>query len=135
MRRFLQALQLVCDSDRSRLAQNPKPKMSKLQNIRTEIRTSLLAEAERLRAAGATDADVHEDVFIEMVSRKVAAQTFDDLGCDERKEIWLHFVQSASPEQLRNTAKNLRAKGEVDTPYDLEHLADLREREDWRPTK
>ena len=105
--------------------------MSKLQSIRKKIRLSLLAEADKLRAAGATDADVQEDVFIDMVSRKVAAQTFDDLGCDERKEIWLHFVQTASPEQLRSTAKNLRAKGEVDVPYDLEHLADLHERE-WR---
>ena len=107
--------------------------MSKLQSIRQKIRASLLAEAERLRAAGATEADVREDVFIEMVSRKVAAQTFDDLGCDERKEIWLQFVQSASPQQLRITAQNLRGKGEVDVPYDLEHLADLREREGWEP--
>jgi hypothetical protein len=105
--------------------------MSKLQSIRKKIRLSLLAEADKLRAAGATDADVQEDLFIDMVSRKVAAQTFDDLGCDERKEIWFNFVQTASPEQLRNTAKNLRGKGEVDVPYDLEHLADLREREGW----
>jgi hypothetical protein len=107
--------------------------MSKLQNIRKHIRTSLLAEADRLRAAGASDADVREDAFIEMVSRKVADQTFDELGTDEHREIWSHFIETASPEQLRNTAKNLRTKGEVDTPYDLERLADLREREGWTP--
>jgi hypothetical protein len=107
--------------------------MSKLQNIRNSIRASLLAEADKMRAVGATDADIQEDAFIEMVSRNVANQTFDELGPDEHKEIWSHFIETASPEQLRNTARNLRAKGEVDTPYDLEHLADLREREGWRP--
>jgi hypothetical protein len=66
-----------------------------------------------------------------MVSRKVADRTFDDLGADERKELWIHFAETASPEQLRHMAKNLRAKGEVNAPYSLEHLADLREREGW----
>lgn len=102
--------------------------MSKLQQIRKKVRALLQAEADKMRAVGATDADISEEAFAEMVSRKVADQTFDELRPDEHKEIWFHFIETASPEQLRNTAKNLRAKGEVDTPYDLEHLADLRER-------
>jgi hypothetical protein len=105
--------------------------MSKLQNIRQKIRASLLAEAKKMRALGATDADVREDAFIEMVSRKVVDETFDDLGADERKELWLDFFETASPEQLRHVAKTLRAKGQVNAPYSLEHVADLREREGW----
>jgi Mg/Co/Ni transporter MgtE len=103
--------------------------MSDLNEIRKKVRSLLVAEAEKMRALGATDADVQEDAFIEMVSRKVADETFDDLGTDERKELWRNFLETASPEHLRHMAKNIRAKGEVNFPYRLEHLADLRERE------
>jgi hypothetical protein len=47
------------------------------------------------------------------------------------KVIWQNFIETASPEELRHAANNLRAKGKSDCPYDLEHLADVREREGW----
>jgi hypothetical protein len=103
--------------------------VSDLNEIRKKVRNLVVAEADKMRAKGASDADVREDAFIEMVSRKVADETFDDLGADERKDLWRNFLETASPEQLRHMAKNLRAKGEVNAPYSLEHLADLRERE------
>jgi hypothetical protein len=107
--------------------------MSKLKDIKQKVRASLLAEADKMRIAGATDADTREEAFIVMVSRKIADELFHELGPAELKEIWQNFVGTASPEELRATTKALRAKGEFDCPYDLEHLADLREREGWEP--
>ena len=88
----------------------------------------MIAEADKMRALGATDADIQEDAFAEMVGQKIAEQTFDELTPDDIRVIWQNFILTASPEELRHAANNLRAKGEVDCPYDLEHLADLRER-------
>jgi hypothetical protein len=97
--------------------------MSKLQNIRQKVRASLLEEAEKMRALGATDADTREESFIVMVSRRIADELFHELGPEEFKELWQNFIKTASPEKLREAAKALRAKGE--DAYDLEHLADL----------
>lgn len=99
--------------------------MNRFLEIKKKVRALLLAEAEKMRALGATDADIQEDAFAVMISQKIAEQTFGKLTPDDHKAIWRNF----SPEQLRHMAKNLRAKGESDCPYDLEHLADLRERE------
>jgi hypothetical protein len=101
--------------------------VSGLKEIRKKVRALLLAEADKMRAAGASDADIQEDAFAEMVSRKIAEQTFNELTPDQHREVWQNFIETASPEALRDAAKALRAKGE--DVYDLEHLADLRERE------
>ena len=79
-----------------------------------------------MRAVGAGDADVREDAFIAMVSQKVADELFHELGPDGFKAVWQNFVETASPEKLREVAGRIRAKGE--DAYDLEHLADIRER-------
>ena len=52
--------------------------MSKLHSIRQKVRASLLAEADKMRAVGAGDADVREDAFIAMVSQKVADELFHE---------------------------------------------------------
>ena len=102
-----------------------------LPEIRKKVRALILAEAEKMRAIGATDADIQEDAFADMIGQKIAEQTFGELTPDDYKVIWQIFIETASPEELRHAANNLRAKGKSDCPYDLEHLADVREREGW----
>jgi len=60
--------------------------MNNIQKIREEIRALLLAEADKMRAIGATDADVQEDAFIEMVSRNVAKQMLGKLNAKAKKK-------------------------------------------------
>jgi hypothetical protein len=97
--------------------------------IRNKVRTLISAEADKMRAAGATDADLQEDAFAEIIGEKIAEQTFGELTPDDLRAVWQNFLETASPEELRHAAKNLRAQGESACLYDLEHLADLRERE------
>jgi hypothetical protein len=109
-------------------------KMGKLHDIEQKIRAFLLVERGKMRALGDSDADIREDAFIEMVSQKAFEGILHELGPDEfkalSKEMWSDFIERASPEKLRETAGKLRAngRGASEGAYDLEHLADLRER-------
>jgi hypothetical protein len=101
--------------------------------MRTEIiqktRALLLEEVDRMRDLGAADEDIKEDVFIEMMATKVAKASYPLLTEADKKAMWFEFVETASPEQLRESAARCRESGLSDAAYDLELLADQRERE------
>jgi hypothetical protein len=88
------------------------------------------AEILAMKAKGASAADLSEPVFQDMVRQQVYDRHAKEL---EDPEIWEFlvedFLDTASPESLRDLAREARDAGRFDTAYDLEELADLRERE------
>lgn len=68
--------------------------MSDLREIRKKVRSLVLTEADKMRAAGAGDADIQEDAFTEMVGQKIAEQTFSELTPDDLKAIWQNLIEN-----------------------------------------
>jgi hypothetical protein len=66
--------------------------------------------------------------FIDMTARSVAQQCLTQFGPAEQKEVWIHFVQTGTPEELLTIAQKLRGHGEMQSAYHLEYLADMRTR-------
>jgi hypothetical protein len=102
-----------------------------LDEIRKRVAVLAAAAEAELRAKGATDADVSEDVFKVMVARKITDQLRAELGPDRYKEIykeaWDNFVETASPGRLRELAKLERKANENGAACYLELVADYRE--------
>ena len=92
------------------------------------------AEEARMRALGATDEDVAEDIFGVMVARKITEQLCAEIGSEEYlrvyKQAYADLIRKASPAQLRHLARLERKGGENDLAHHLENLADFLEGKD-----
>ena len=104
------------------------------EDIVEKFRALFRDEIARMVAKGATEADMQEEAFDEMIARNVARQVYDlvqQLDAEDRQEVWLDYFQRVSVNKLREVAAKLRGKRSADAAdaaYDLEYLADLRER-------
>jgi len=85
-------------------------------------------ETAALVSMGATQDDVQEEAFEELLAQRVYARHQAEIKADPklRKEIWRAIVEYASPEELREFAASFRAAALHDVAYDLETLADQR---------
>jgi hypothetical protein len=89
-------------------------------------------EEARMRALGATDADVAEDVFGAMMAQRITEQLIAEIGVDAYRRVYkkafADLVRAASPDQLRHLARIERAGGENDVARHLVNLADKLEK-------
>ena len=90
-------------------------------------------EIELLRKQGATDVDIEEPAFMELVYRRAAErsveQSVDPMG--DLEESLKTILEKASPEQLRELAVRVREIGFTGVAYELETRADNQERQGW----
>ena len=88
-------------------------------------------EVRAMKAKGATEADLREEVCRDMIRRRVLERHAKELD----PEIWAFLAEEAlenySPKSLRELAAAVREDGHFDTAYDIETLADLCERGEW----
>jgi hypothetical protein len=84
----------------------------------------------QMRAAGATDEDLAEPAFKQMMGEAFCAWYKGQFaGTPEAWNfMWDEFMRSGTPDDLRMTAERLRAVGDHNSAYPLECLADERER-------
>src|ERR1700751_2026348 len=96
-----------------------------------QIRAWIGEEIAALRARGATNADMHEEAFIALVSKKILEHHWDEIHADPElsKALITQGLRTASPETLRKEAALSREQGNADLAYYLEELADGRWRE------
>jgi len=90
----------------------------------------LSEEINALKAKGASEADLQEPAFANLVIQRIFERHSDEIREDREfgEAIFLMVHDDASPEDLRKWASEERAKGNVNMAYDIEVLADKRER-------
>jgi hypothetical protein len=102
-----------------------------LEQVRARVRDLATAEEEKMRAKGATDADIAEDVCKVMIAEAVTGALRTELGPDRYttvyREAWDKFVKTATPEQLRTLARLKRKAAENGAAGYLEFVANWRE--------
>jgi hypothetical protein len=94
-----------------------------------KIQAWLHAEITQFREVGATEDDIRELAFKQMLGERFV-RWFKTEFRDHPEAwqfMWDEFMRSGSPDALRWSAERLRCVGELDSAYDLEALADHRE--------
>jgi hypothetical protein len=88
-------------------------------------------ETDLLIAKGATADDLREEAFEELLADNVYKRRGQEINdnLELLKEVLTVTLINASPETLREFASQLRASGLTDRAYDLEELADARQRD------
>lgn len=83
-----------------------------------------------MKRKGATAADLREPVFRDMVRELVFKRHGKEIFKDRELVTFLvdNVFDNASPQSLRELAATMREDGDLDGAYDIETLADLRER-------
>jgi hypothetical protein len=87
-------------------------------------------EIREMERKGATAADLREPVLQDMVRQQVLKRHGKEIFRDPELVTFLvdNFFDNASPTSLRELAATGREDGDLDGAYDIETLADLRER-------
>jgi hypothetical protein len=88
-------------------------------------------ETESLIVKGATADDLGEEAFEELVADNVYKRRGEEIQDNPEllKAVFTATLRNASPEMLRQFASQFRASGFNDRAYDLEELADARQRD------
>lgn len=98
--------------------------------IRDIVRACLEPEIQKMKQSGWTRQDIaDEPAMLEVLAEhmtKYILSLSPDSG--ERTGMWLWFCDEASPDDIRSMAATLRGLGRYEGAYDLECLADERER-------
>jgi len=83
-----------------------------------------------MQRKGATTADLSEPVFQDMVRQQVLKRHGKGIFKDPELVTFLvdNVFDNASPQSLRELVATMREDGDFDGAYDIETLADLRER-------
>jgi hypothetical protein len=92
-------------------------------------------EIASLKAKGASEADLQEPAFANLVLQRTLGSHSDEIRADPEfaKAIFLMAHDEVSPEYLRKWAAQEREKGNLDMAYDIEVLADKCERTGMNP--
>ena len=95
-----------------------------------KVKQWIVEEIGILQAKGATEADLQEDAFKWVVCRGVSERHKADFDADPDLKLALtkQGLLVMPPEECRKIADLLRKKGNFDSAYDFECLADERER-------
>jgi hypothetical protein len=97
-----------------------------------KMKAWLSAAVDALIAKGATLADIKEEAFAQLVATKVLETHSEEMN---EPEFFRHtldrLLKESPPEKLRQMAAAARERRFYDFAYDLEHIADLRERGDY----
>ena len=98
--------------------------------LREKLRVWVEQAILELKAKGATEADMEEKAFADFVGEKVAASYSEEGSPDEelREAVMKEWLTIASPDDLREMAQIARDKHWSNMAYDLEWLADRRQR-------
>ena len=85
-------------------------------------------EVRAMKAKGATEADLREEVCRDMIRRRVLERHAKELDPEIWEFLAEEFLETASPASLRELAATLRKEDCFDAAYSIETLADLLER-------
>jgi hypothetical protein len=90
-------------------------------------------EVDALKANGATEPHFKEPVFAQLVIKKIIENHSDEIPADQEfaESVFLMMFDKASPSTLRRMAAQEREQGNLDIAYNLEVIADQRERANW----
>jgi hypothetical protein len=98
--------------------------------IERKLESWIAEEIQVIRAKGATEDDIAEPVFAELLTTIVLAKHRDEIqsSSDLRTFLMAQAFQHAPSEFFRELASKLRAKGKFDAAYWFETQADNLER-------
>jgi hypothetical protein len=118
----------------ARLCEAAKRVSVELRRLNPEQHAKLSAwcdeEIDALKSKGASEADLQEPAFANLVFQRTFTSHFDEIRANPEfaEAIFLTFLGKASPEYLRKWAAEEREKGNLDMAYDIEVIADRSER-------
>jgi hypothetical protein len=87
-------------------------------------------EVEALKAKGASEADFKEPALADLVLQRILTNHSEEIRADQdfAEALFLMLHDEASPQELRKLAAQERERGNLDMAYNIEVLADRRER-------